>query len=98
VWVDRITTREKVSTLGRTTTVSRRDALQRGARTDGRFDRRSVGEAFRKLSRSETLNSSADHADRSNVVRFGKTNWLKGWGVRVKNELFQIHGTFEEGE
>jgi hypothetical protein len=32
------------------------------------------------------------------VVRFGKTNWLKGWNSCVKDELFQIYGTSEEGE
>jgi len=41
----------------------------------------SVGEVFRKLSRSETLNSPSVRNNRSNVVRFGKTKWFKYWDL-----------------
>ena len=74
---------EIVLTLGRTTTISRGMSLSTIVGEISTLTVCNAGEALKKSSRYEVLHSLAEHADSSNVVRFGKMKWLKKEGVVV---------------
>ena len=74
------TCREKVSTFGRSTTISCGTFPSTNLGVIFILTVCNLGEAFRKLSRHKALSSSFGHDDSSNVVRFGKIKWLKREG------------------
>ena len=98
--VPSIMNREKVSTLGRMTTIS-------GGISSGSTDAmivsptstfpmilistvRRVGEASKKSNRSKTSSGPSAGVDNLNVVSFGKAKWLKRWTSPEKRKFSRL--------